>query len=159
MKTTHKLHSVSEGTRQAAARHRFGGGFTLVELMIVIAIISVITAIAVPGYQDYVRKANRSAAQQFMLTVANKEEAYLVDNRAYTATIGTGGLGLTAPPELSGKYTVAVCIDPTVLSCATAGTASPYYKITATAAGSQLSDGDLTLTSAGAKTRNGATGW
>jgi type IV pilus assembly protein PilE len=159
MKTTTSFHPVSGDTCLSTARHRFSGGFTLVELMIVIAIVGVLVAIGVPGYQEYVRKANRSAAQQFMLTVANKQEAYLVDNRAYTATIGTGGLGLTAPPELTGKYSVAVCIDPTVLSCAAAGTASPYYKVTATAAGSQLSDGDLTLTSAGAKTRNGVAGW
>lgn len=134
-------------------------GFSLVELMIVVAIIGILAAIAVPKYSDYIIKANRSAAQQFMLTVANKQEAYLIDNRAYTATIGSGGLGLTAPSELTGKYSFAACIDPTVLTCATAGTAAPYFKVTATAAGSQLSDGDMTLTSAGAKMRNGVSGW
>ena len=135
------------------------GGFSLVELMVVVAIIGILSAIAIPNYQEYVRKANRSAAQQFMLTVANKQEVHLVDNRAYTATVGTGGLGLTVPSELTGKYTVTVCIDPTVLTCAAAGTAAPYFKVTATAAGSQLSDGDLTLTNPGAKTRNGVSGW
>lgn len=135
------------------------GGFSLVELMVVVAIIGILSAIAVPNYQEYVRKANRSAAQQFMLTIANKQEAYLVDNRAYTATVGSGGLGLTVPSDLTGKYAITVCIDPAVLTCAAAGTASPYFKVTATAAGSQLSDGDLTLTSAGAKTRNGVSGW
>jgi type IV pilus assembly protein PilE len=134
-------------------------GFSLVELMIVVVIIGILAAIAVPNYQEYIRKGNRSAAQQFMLSIANKQESYLIDNRAYTATIGAGGLGLTAQPELAGKYTFAVCIDPTVLTCAPAGTAAPYFKVTATAAGSQLSDGDLTLTSAGAKTRAGNSGW
>lgn len=134
-------------------------GFSLVELMIVIAIIGVLAAIAIPNYQEHIRKGNRSAAQQFMLTIANKQEAYLLDNRAYTATVGAGGLGLTAPTELAGKYTFSVCIDPTVLTCAAAGTAAPYFKVTATAAGSQLSDGDLTLASTGAKTRAGNSGW
>ena len=138
---------------------RKSGGFSLVELLVVIAIIGIISAIAFPSYQEYLRKGNRSAAQQFMMSMANKQEAYLIDNRAYTATVGSGGLGLTAPSELSGKYTFALCIDPAVLTCAPAGTAAPYFKITATAAGSQLSDGDLTLTNAGAKTRSGASGW
>jgi len=159
MKTTDRFHSFADDTDHPAAHSPCGRGFSLVELLVVIAIIGVLSAIAIPNYQEYVRKANRSAAQQFMLTVANKQEAYLVDNRAYTATIGSGGLGLTAPTELTGKYSIAVCIDPTVVSCAAAGTAAPYYKITATAAGSQLSDGDLTLTSAGAKTRSGVSGW
>ncbi|PKO84909.1 MAG: prepilin-type cleavage/methylation domain-containing protein [Betaproteobacteria bacterium HGW-Betaproteobacteria-11] len=153
------FHPLLQLQRNFVMQIRKSGGFSLVELLVVIAIIGIISAIAFPSYQEYLRKGNRSAAQQFMMSMANKQEAYLIDNRAYTATVGSGGLGLTAPSELSGKYTFALCIDPAVLTCAPAGTAAPYFKITATAAGSQLSDGDLTLTNAGAKTRSGASGW
>jgi len=119
-----------------------GRGFTLIEVMIVVVIIGVLAGIAYPSYQNHVKKANRSAAQSFMMTVAGKEEMYLLDNRAYTATIGTGGLGLNAPAETSGRYTFAVTV-----------TASPpTFLITATAVGSQVSDGNLTLSNGGVKT-------
>lgn len=98
-------------------------GFTLIELMIVVTVIAVLAAIGYPSYQDYVIRANRSAAQQFMLNLANREEQYLLDARTYTATIGASGLNLTAPPELGSRYTFAVAV--------TAGP-PPTYTITAT---------------------------
>ena len=118
-------------------------GFSLVELMVALTIIGILQAVAVPNYQQYVVKANRRAAQQYMLTIANKEAQYLLDNRSYTSTIGAGGLGLTDPPETSGKYIFAL----------SGVTTSPLsYTITATASGGQVSDGNLALGSTGAKT-------
>lgn len=123
---------------------RRAAGFTLLELMIAVAIIGILAAIAVPNYRNYLIKANRSAAQQFMLSISNVQEQYLLDNRAYADTIGAGGLGMTAPDDLSGKYTIAI---------SGGGTASPTsYEIIATATGSQAADGNLTLDNTGAKT-------
>jgi len=79
-----------------------------------------------------------------MMTIAGRQEQYLLTNRSYTTTIGTGGLGLTAPTETSGRYTFAVT-NPT----------STSYLITATAVGNQVvanKFGDLTLGSDGTKT-------
>lgn len=119
-------------------------GFTLVELMVTVAIIGILMAIAYPSYINYSIKGNRSAAQQFMLTISNMEEQYLLANRTYTATIGTGGLGLTQPSQTSGKYTFAI---------SNVSSSPPTYTITATpVAGSvQASDGNLTLDQSGAK--------
>ena len=119
-------------------------GFTLLELMIAVAIIGILAAIAVPNYQRYLIKSNRSVAQSFMLSISNNEEQYMLDNRSYTTTLGAGGLGLTPPSELNGKYTFA-------LGPATP-TTPPSYIVTATAIGSQASDGNLTLDNTGAKT-------
>lgn len=49
-------------------------GFTLVELMIVVVIVSVLAAVALSGYSQYTRKAHRAQAQGFMLAMANKQE-------------------------------------------------------------------------------------
>ena len=118
-------------------------GVTLIELMVVVVVIGILAAIGYPSYQEYVIRANRSAAQQFMLSIANRQEQYLLDARTYTATIGTGGLGLTQPSETTSRYDFSVTLNPGP---------PPTYTIMATAKGPQASDGNLTLDSTGTKT-------
>lgn len=127
---------------QPAAQRRNWGGFTLTELLTVVVIIGILAAVAYPSYQNYIIRANRSAAQQFMLDIANREEQYMLDARVYTATIGAGGLALTTPAQLTSRYTFAVALN--------AGP-PPAYTITATAIGPQAGDGALTLASDGTK--------
>ena len=119
-------------------------GFTLIEVMTVVVIIGILAAVAYPSYQDYVRKGNRSAAQSFMMTIAQRQEQYLLTNRSYTTTVGTGGLNLTQPPETNGKYTFAI----------TQPGGSTTYLVTATPQGNQAVPGKfdaLTLSSDGTK--------
>jgi len=59
-------------------------GFTLIELMIAVAIVGILAAIAVPNYSEYVKRASRAEAASALLDAANKQEQYFVDNRAYT---------------------------------------------------------------------------
>lgn len=86
-------------------------GFTLVELVIAVAIIAILTAIALPSYQSYLKRSNRSAVQSLMLDLANREQQYLLDNRAF---LGGGGSAVTTlvpsgiPPEVSSYYTVTI---------------------------------------------------
>ena len=122
-------------------------GFTLLEVMIVVVIVGVLAAIALPAYQSQVRKSNRSAAQQFMQDVALREQQIMMDQRGYVPVTDTAyfgnkpsdsnsGVGLAAPSSTSGKYTFEV-VD--VVNTAT----PPTYTITATAVGSQDKDASL----------------
>lgn len=130
-------------SRQERLRTR---GFTLIELLIAVVIVGILGAIAFPSYQAHIIKGNRAAAQQFMLSIANKEEQYLLDSRSYTTTIGSGGLGLTTPTEVASLYTFTVDVTTTPLT----------YTVRATpvAGGRQASDGTLTIDNTGAKTGN-----
>ena len=116
-------------------------GFSLLELMIVVVVIGILAAVAYPSYQDYVRRGNRSAAQSFMMTIAQRQEQYLLTNRSYAAT--TAALNLTQPNETSGKYTFAINLP-----------SATSYSITATPQGHQAVTGKfgtLTLSSDGTK--------
>ncbi len=121
-------------------------GFTLLEVMIVVVIVGVLAAIALPAYQSQVRKSNRSAAQQFMQDVALREQQIMMDQRGYVPVTDTAyfgnkpsdsnsGVGLAAPSSTMGKYTFVVTRDNT--------TTPPSYMITATAVGSQDKDASL----------------
>ena len=118
-------------------------GFTLIELMITVAIIGILAAVAYPSYTSYIIKGNRSAAQAQMLDIANRQQQFMLANRAYAtkAVLETSGYAL--PTEVSTKYSYNITVG--------AGPV-PDYLITFTAIGSQASDGDLTLNSEGVKT-------
>ena len=85
-------------------------GFTLIELMIVIAIIGILAAVAYPSYMDHVRKGNRAAAQAFMMEVAQRQQNYLMNNREYATTLTSLGYGADSLLGFSRKLTSDVVI-------------------------------------------------
>ena len=124
--------------------HSFNQGFTLIELMITVAIIAILAGIALPSYQAYVIRGNRAAAQAQMMDISNREQQFLLADRAYADTTTLEASGYALPDEVSGKYDYEVEVD----NAAT----PPTYIITFSPTGSQEDDGDLTLNSVGAKT-------
>lgn len=122
---------------------RVASGFTLIEMMIVVALVAVLATIVLPSYQDSLRKARRTDARGALTTIAQLIERYNTEKNTYVgATLGTAATDLYKAVSENGYYTLS-------LSNLAAGT----FTITATPAGSQASDGCGTYTLDQAGTR------
>jgi type IV pilus assembly protein PilE len=146
------------GTRNA---RRVALGFTLIEVMMVVAVLGIISMVALPSYRDYLRRGNRSAAQQLMLNISNREEQYILDARAYTDVPGPAGLNIVQDGWTCSDTPATGCTNNfyRVTVAVTTGT-PPTFTVTATPVASsyQASDGNMTLTSSGARTRSAGDG-
>lgn len=118
-------------------------GFTLVELMVAVAIIGILASIALPSYQQYVIRGNRAAAQSEMMDIASREQQFMVADREYADLAKLNASGYALPTNVSDKYTLSIDVN----NAAT----PPIFTITMTPKGSQADDGELTLNSAGVK--------
>lgn len=123
-------------------------GFTLIEIIIAMAIIAILVAIAIPSYQGQLRKARRADAQAHLVNLANKQQQYILDARTY-ALGGTAlaDLGAPAPTSVTQYYVLAVTPG--------APSTPPTFTLFASPIGGSVQepDGILTIDHAGAKQR------
>jgi type IV pilus assembly protein PilE len=117
-------------------------GFTLLEVFIVVATVSTVTAIAVPSYVNQLRKSARAEAQSFLVSAAAVQQQYFHERGRYAADLQS--LDANPPANLSGKYAFTV---------ATTDGPQTSFTLTATAAGEQAKDAcpALTLDSRGGR--------
>jgi type IV pilus assembly protein PilE len=113
--------------------------FTLTELMITVAIVSILASIVYPSYRNQVLRSHRVEAKNALLQVQVAQEKFFLQNSRYagnaacaatelTAASNAGGLGVSATTT-NGYYTIVLCSPSTTT-----------YNVTATAAGAQASD-------------------
>ena len=126
-------------------------GFTLIELVIAIAVVAILAAVALPAYQSSVQKARRSDAKDALLRVQIEQEKWRTNSISYTGSLSVLNLSSTSS---EGYYNIEI----------TPGTASPTgFEVTATATGAQADDSTcpvITLqVSAGSETRIPPTCW
>jgi type IV pilus assembly protein PilE len=129
------------------------GGFTLIELMITVAVVAILAAIAFPSYSLFMKKSRRGEAEAALMDIAQRQQQYLLDTRSYAPSIAT--LGTAIPVDVSTYYTVQIC--QTTVPCAAPGGAPPTFALIATpiAGSAQAGDYTLTLDNTGAKSPAG----
>ena len=97
-------------------------GFTLIEVMVTVAIIAILAAIAIPNYSDYVRRGKLQEATSNLLAMRTKMEQYFQDNRSYT----TPGAPVLAPCTAGSSVPIPTLKYFTITCPATANPATTY---------------------------------
>lgn len=138
------------------------GGFTIVEMLITIVIVSILATLALPSYRQYVMRANRTVAKAALQDLVTRQESYALDHKGYATSfsaLGITGTGayVTSDGVLSGNaanalYTFTLASSSgTVSSCALTGSATrlSYALIATPATNADTKCGNLCFTSAG----------
>ena len=127
-------------------------GFTLIELMVTVAIVAILATIAYPLYLHQLVEGRRSAAEATLMDIAQREQQYILDQRQYVgganaAAVSTG-LNVTIPTNVTQFYGISVTV---------AAGPPPGFTATATpiAGSAQASDVTLTIDQTGSKQPTG----
>lgn len=122
-------------------------GFSLIELMIVVAILGILAGIAYPSYQDYVRRGVRASAQSYLSDLAQAQELRYQNARAYSSTAADFK---SLPTDLGQRYSAPTF---TVVDAAAGTLPSFTISMAPLASGIMKDDGTLQVTSTGKRVR------
>jgi len=138
--------STMSGMRHSGGSGAWITGFTLIELMIAVAVIAILASIALPSYQEQIRKSRRAQAKADLVEYAQLAERYFTVNNTY--------VGFTLPTNQSPREAGATARYNLPAPTTTATT----FTLTANATGAQASDrcGDLSITNTGQKGETGS---
>jgi len=130
-------------------------GFTLIELMIAVAVIAILAAVAIPAYQDSMIKSRRSDGMATLSSAVSRMEQYFMDNKSYTSDMTQ--LGYAADPAISTDSYYQVDVAAATATCPI----TSCFKLEATPRGAQAGDTGcavLSLTSDGTRDASGTSG-
>lgn len=136
-------------------------GFTLIELMIVVAIVAILASIAYPAYTDSVLKGKRAQARTALLDLMQQQERYMTQNNTYLAFTNTGGT--TVPANASSIFKVFSGDNPSGTAYRLSAAQCPNFSIrdcvllSAVPTSADAAVGTLSLSSAGVKNCTGST--
>lgn len=119
---------------------RSHAGFTLIEMMIVVAIIGIILSLALPAYQDNARESNRRVASSYALSVQGRQEQFFLNNKAYTADLSNLGYPSATVDIDNGGSIVTTGSTDAIYRIAVSNVTGTGYTVTATPRNSQTAD-------------------
>lgn len=122
--------------------NRRSAGFSLIEVMIAVAVVAILASIALPSYRDYIKRGKRAAAQSVLMDLAARQQAFLLDKRRYATSSSATELKFVSwPAEIAADYSMVP--DPVAANNAAS---PPTFLITATATSSGVMTGDTPMT-------------
>lgn len=90
-------------------KHHGSSGFSLMELLITIAVIGILASIAYPSYTQHVQRSNRTEGQALLNEAAARQERYYAQNNKYGSTAAS--LGLSSDTSSNGHYKLTIEVD------------------------------------------------
>lgn len=124
-------------------------GFTLIELMIAVALVAILAAVALPSYTEYIKRSSRGAAQSELVELAAVQEKIFLNSNAYAISVttaysgsSTGGLGATTGLSRDSRYSFSTTVN-----------GASFTLIATPVSGStQTGDGNLSIDAQGQRT-------
>lgn len=137
-----------------ATRKRWLGlqrGFTLIELMITVAIVGILAAVAYPSYREYVAKSRRAEAQALLMQSSQWMERFYAENYSYSAN--TAGVAVTDATMFPARYSQSPASGTAAYTITVVAATATTFTVTATRTGTMAADkcGNFEITHTGIK--------